>query len=149
MEEEWWHHGQGVVAPWTGGGGTMDREWWLSGQGVVAPWLYSGLALFPAPWVAGLPPLVHGGQELPQVPIPRSPLDAAVMAEPVVPSRHAVSRQSSVTPLRMAEEGGKAKGRMQSALRFTHSDCGASAPRGCVCVCKSSCCCLRPHVRRG
>ena len=60
MEEEWWHHGQGVVAPWTRGGGTYRQEvvvpwarggrvgkrWWQDGQGVVAltdrRWWHSG-----------------------------------------------------------------------------------------------------------
>ena len=28
MDRGWWHHGQGVVAPWTRGGGTMDEGWW-------------------------------------------------------------------------------------------------------------------------
>lgn len=35
MEEEWWHHGQGVVAPWTRGGGTYR-------QGMMAGWTRGG-----------------------------------------------------------------------------------------------------------
>ena len=37
IDKRWWHHGQGVVAPMTGSGGSVDKEWWH--RGCTVAWL--------------------------------------------------------------------------------------------------------------